>query len=219
MDTASKETLSFEIEQLLGEPASCDGRLNEQEQDAFFNAYSTIENNLGDLAEYTNLAEGYAYITSTPGGEALKTAQFECTRYVHNYLASLYSWNEVIRTLVERHTSLEMKWWMFTSTYDEHPRSQYSRKVGFLRGIRTVCQHGDFSCLQFETYNETDNEVQQRLKFAKQNFMGCDLDDMHIYLKHTRQQRREYLVDFIAGFHRTEFQNFYSDMKDWFGIN
>jgi hypothetical protein len=224
MDSVSSDSFSpnYEIEKLLEESAERTSGLSDDEKLAFYNAYAIVENNFVDLATFSDITgeSDTAIIKSAANTQSIQTDQFECTRYVHNYLSSVYSWNEIIRSLVERHTDdVELTWNMFTSSHDEHPRSQYSRKIGYLRGLRTSCQHGDFSCLVFERYHEGNEEVHYRLRFDEHQFMTGEVGGAGLYLQHTRPQRRKYPIDFIDGFHHNEFQHFYQDMCDWFGFN
>jgi hypothetical protein len=217
------QPFSYEIPKLLQRQIRPTRGLKQTEQDAIGVSYVLLESNFSELVEL--VSDGYS-ISERPvirvslDQERVMAMQAEATRLTHNYLASLYSFNEHIRTLVNRVTAsdieLESKHFVCTTG----PRtSDYARKVTFLRGLRTDCQHGDFAGLNYQIYDQNEERILFEQVFSEHAFVDkTDLGDMGRYLNHTNPNEREYPFRFIAGFQRNEFDHFYEDCLNWFGL-
>jgi hypothetical protein len=98
-----------------------------------------LESNFSELVEL--VSEGYN-INESPvirillDQQEIVAMQAEATRLTHNYLASLYSFNEHIRIISNRVTTddigMEAKHFVCTTGPQT---SDYARKVTFLRGL------------------------------------------------------------------------------------
>lgn len=211
-------SFSSEIEKLFQRSVSPETPLTETEREFLDASYAILELNYVDIDEFLGDDPFQnPIIRSDPDETVFTMGKYRAIRYFHNYLAALYSFNEHIRALVNRKTaeSTTMERSHFLST-KEMMRSDYSRKITFLHGLRTDAQHGDYSGIKFAIRSETDSDIQFHMKFDKHGFTASDLGSMSDYLHHTRQQEREYPFSFISGFHRNEFQHFYNDTVNWF---
>lgn len=108
------QQFSWEIEKLLQEQAQPIQGLSDDEKDGIAVSYTILESNFSELVE---VVEGgfdirrKPVIRSSLDEEEVIATQTEVTRLTHNYLSSLYSFNEHIRVLANRVTdnSIDMK--------------------------------------------------------------------------------------------------------------
>jgi hypothetical protein len=144
---------------------------------------------------------------------------FEVLRLLHNYLASIYSFNETIRIISNRHTptSVELVSSDFASVSGDDGSLYYSRKLGFLRGLRTDFQHGGFSCFSFAKTGELGDFAGYHIRFDRDSFVNdSGLHEPERFLRHTNEAERRHPLCFIGRFHRNTLQRFYDDVEAWF---
>lgn len=137
---------------------------------------------------------------------------------MHNYLASVYSFNETIRVLVNCHTEDGVTFQSsdFT-TGSEEIASYYGRKLSFLRGLRTDFQHGGFSCLTFERAGELGNFGGYHVVFDRDAFVNdSGLREPTRFLRHTNARERRHPLCFLGQFHQNTVQEFHADVERWF---
>lgn len=139
---------------------------------------------------------------------------------LHNYLATVYSYNENLVEILPDYLPAHVP---DPETGDfaglsRGNTSQYTKKYNFLLGLRTDAQHGTFSGIKVAGEQVGQVRRKHHVKFDRHEFVnGTRLDDMNQYLRHTNRREREYVVSFIAGFHRYTFQRFHDDLLEWFG--
>jgi hypothetical protein len=181
-------------------------------------AKRTLDQNYFEIDEYIDgdLETNPIFICHN---EKRQEEGFEALRLLHNYLASLYSFNETIRVLFNQHspdgTSLEGR--DFTPASGGTDRLHYSRKLAFLRGLRTDFQHGGFSCFSFNNAGELGDFAGYHIVFEREAFIDdSGLNDPNRFLRHTNTQEQQYPLCFLGKFHKNTVQTFYEDTEAWF---
>jgi hypothetical protein len=216
----SSSGYSSEIERLLQREAQPVHGLSDKETNALHVSYVILQSNYSEMVEF--VVDGYD-IGQTPVHEAdatkedIEAQQAEATRLIHNYVSSLYSFNEHIKELVKRKTDshIEMRPGHFLSI--DQRRSDYSRKLTFLWGLRVDFQHGDFSGIYHQLHHEYDDKVEFCQKFSEDRFVDdTSLSGLSRYLQYTNPNEREYPFVFVSRFHNNELDHFYDDCLDWF---
>ncbi|GAA0282312.1 hypothetical protein [Halobacterium noricense] len=145
---------------------------------------------------------------------------FEVLRLLHNYLSSLYSLNETIRVLINQHTerSVEIHQRQFANSGEHSTLPYYSRRLTFLRGLRTDFQHGGFSCLAFNRKGSLGDFGGYHVVFDRDSFINdSGLRSPEGYLKYTNESNRRYPLCYVGSFQQETVQEFYNDIEDWFG--
>lgn len=138
---------------------------------------------------------------------------------LHNYLATIYSYNENLVKVLPEYLSSRVS---NPGTTDfagisAPDRSLYTKQFNFILGLRTDAQHGTFS--GFTITNELWDESRRKhhVKFDRDGFVNSTrLENMSQYLSHTNSREREYIISFLASFHRSTLQRFHDDLLDWF---
>lgn len=181
-------------------------------------ATRTVNRNNYQLTEYVNgdLVTNPIYICRE---EAQDDAGFTVLRLLHNYLASLYSYNETVRVLFNEcapeGTTLTSG--AFTPASGGTADSHYGRKLSFLRGLRTDFQHGGFSCLRFPKVGTLHGFGAYHVEFDRGRFVAeGGLVDPGRFLAHTNENERRRPLSFVGRFHRNAFQSFAADAAAWF---
>jgi hypothetical protein len=138
---------------------------------------------------------------------------------LHNYLATIYSYNEnlckVLPDYLPPHVS-NPNTRDFACT-NCPSRSQYTKKFNFICGLRIDAQHGTFRGFNITSEPWDKKREKHHVKFDRNGFVNASrLGQMNQYLRHTNCREREYIITFLAGFHRHTFQSFHSDLMAWF---
>ena len=160
----------YQLQQLCERPVTSTTRLSEIDRWRLNTATSIVENNNYRLVEYVDgdLVTNPIYICPE---EAQQETGFTVLRLLHNYLASLYSYNETVRVLFNEYaperTTLSSG--AFTPASGGTDASHYGRKLSFLRGLRTDFQHGGFSCLRFTRAGTLHGFGAYHLEFDRQS--------------------------------------------------
>lgn len=208
----------FDLQTLLGTAVTPSTGLDSEDIVRLSVAKRTVDQNYLEIDEYVDgdLATNPVFICHQDRRE---DEGFEALRLLHNYLASVYSFNETIRVLVNRHTDDDttLRRSDFTPTSDESNTSYYGRKLSFLRGLRTDFQHGGFSCLTFERAGELGNFGGYHVVFDRDAFVNdSGLRDPTHFLQQTNARERRHPLCFIGRFHRNTLQDFHTDVEKWF---
>jgi hypothetical protein len=131
--------------------------------------------------------------------------------HVHNYLSSLYSFNEQMWEKVNAGVSSHP----FPKSRFISGRSRYSEKLAYIRGLRHDVQHGEYGCLSLDCRHSVGNFKIYCIEFDEQAFKQGSVDQPHDHLRHTNQQDRQYPLPYIADFHKRYFNDFVDDSVDW----
>lgn len=208
----------FEIQAILGLDVEPCSSLSSTDRTRLTASKRVVDQNYYELDQYIDGTLATNPIFLCPQDRRQESG-FEVLRLLHNYLASLYSFNETVRVLCNRRTSDEitLSSSAFTPAGGGADDSYYGRKLSFLRGLRTDFQHGGFSCLTFETAGELGEFGGYHVVFDRQAFLEeSGLRDPQRFLAQTNESERRYPLCFVAGFHTKRLQSFYDDLEDWF---
>lgn len=205
-----------EAEKLLQTVVSPISKLTGSEEQRFSISKSIVDENYFELDDFIDgeLRSNPVFICHT---DRENESAFTVFRLLHNYLSALYSFNEHVMLLVNEKTpsTCELKRRHFIPDKDQTNVSEYARKVGFLTGIRTDCQHSDFSSLDFDQMGSVGDFGAYHLVFKRDKFVNSSLRDPQKFLHHTNQAERNYPLSLIAMFHENEFNRFYHDCISW----
>lgn len=146
----------------------------------------------------------------------------EVYRRVHNYVSSLYSYNEQIRDILNSRLEEHIDKGYFLPARENIGAPDYVRRGVFLWGLRNDFQHGDYWCLDVEKEGERDGEALHHLYFRKQDFEATpqgNLDEAGDYLCHAEDRELEYPLSYIGRFHRKLFNEFETEFEEWCSRN
>lgn len=207
----------FKIQRLLGADVTPDENLSASDRTRLSVAKRTLDQNYGDVAGYIDgdLAEDPIFVCRD---EDRKNRGFEVLRLLHNYLSSLYSFNEAVRVLVTAYTPEDLSLsagCFLPGSWDDG--LHYTRKLAFLRGLRTDFQHGGFSCLTFERVGAIGVLAGYRVVFERDAFVeNSGIDGPERFLHGTNDSERRQPLSFVRGFQEETLRTFYADLEGWF---
>lgn len=218
MTSGSDSRFSFQVQTIAQAPIQPKSSFREQDKTRLSAAKRTLDQNYYELDEYIDgdLSENPIFICHESRADE---EGFEALRLIHNYLSSLYSFNETIRVLCNQYAaeSIELTSGDFTPASGGTTASYYGRKLGFLRGLRTDFQHGGFSCLRFKNGGELGDFVGYQVLFEQPAFIQeSGLDDPSRFLRWTNETEQRHPLSYIGSFHQKTIQAFYDDCENWF---
>ena len=193
----------FKIQNIVGETVIPAFGLSEEGEESLSASYLIADANYAELKNNSDDS-----LLEIEEGADTTSVRFEAIRLLHNYLSSLYSYNEHLANLVHERVDAEVKGsliWRSSGT-------QYSRDLRFLIGLRADCQHGNFSGIRTEVY---ENRYLS-LRFDESGFQNGRVNDAEWYLEHTTPKTREDILEFVFGFHE-RLREFHEDSLRWFG--
>lgn len=202
---------------MCGTTVSPTEAVSEQDRRRLTVAKTVLDTNYMELTDYIDgeLTTNPVFICSKA---EKRDAGFEVLRLLHNYLSSLYSFNESVRVLFNRYTADDV--YLGSSDFtpeDDEDGTYYERKLAFLRGLRTDFQHGGFSCLDFKKAGELGAFTGYHVEFNRQSFVNdSGLRDPEAFLRHTNENERRYPLCFVGQFHKEALKSFYGATEAWF---
>ncbi len=205
------------IETLLGYPVAPSYRLRKGDRTRLQAALTTAESNFAELEEFVDghLREDAYFMVAGSSDRAVQTNTIEVYRLAHNYLAGVYSFNEAVRATISRYLPDDKTLSKQHFHPDNHTGVEYTRKLMFIRGLRTAAQHGAFSdVLPVRQWDRS--EPAYRLEFDESAFCESEtINGAGEYLTHTSEHRRSRPLEYIGSFHETCLNQFYSDCLSW----
>ncbi len=142
----------------------------------------------------------------------------EVYRLVHNYVSSLYSYNEQIRSILNKRLNQHIGKEYFLPARDNKAAPAYVRRGTFLWGLRNDFQHGDYWCLTVDREGTRNGNDCYQLYFQKQHFEATpkgDLESAGDYLAHSPDPDHRYPLPYIGDFHRNLFSEFENAFEEW----
>lgn len=192
--------------------------LQEQDRDAFDTIVSIADLNFTTIRKFVDgriKSDPYFY----SDGENTSVRINQLMAILHNYLASIYSYNENLCKVLPDYlpdTARKPKTGDFACLHGQS-RTIYTKQFNFILGLRTDVQHGTFSGIEITNVPWDESRRKHHVKFDRNGFVNSTrLDDMNKYLRHTNRREREYVLSFLAMFHTNAFQSFHSELMAWF---
>lgn len=137
-------------------------------------------------------------------------------QHLHNYLASLYSFNEQIREVVnDRTAGIAIEKRDFSPRKGESPACEYVEKLAFLRGLRHSMQHGDYRSLDFRPVEATNGFEFREVTFDRRKFESGAVNYPRSFVQYGDAVRMAKPLQYVADFHRNHFVGFTEDCIDW----
>ena len=218
-------------EKLLGEACVPENPITQRKIDNLESSELITHRNFHELVKFVDgpLEEG-GYIIVSPDDEpedlpltALENQRSKLHQHLHNYLASVYSFNEQVRELInltmgDPDNSTNP---LQIGAFVPNTRTLYTRKLAFIRGLRVDAQHGDFACIRSDPVPQPDcsiasgDETAYRITFDKDSFRDGFINNPDKYLGHEPDERFEYPLAYIELFHRSYFVEFSSETREW----
>lgn len=146
----------------------------------------------------------------------------EIYRRVHNYVASVYSYNEQVRSIIDARVPDNIDKGYFLPSRNQRGIPEYVRRGMFLWGLRNDLQHGDYWCLSVQQEAVRGDDSYYHLHFEKEDFEATPtgkLNDSGEYLAHAPDRDQAYPLPYIGDFHRRLFTDFETAFESWCARN
>lgn len=218
-------------EKLLGTPCTPERQVSKNEWQNLVVSEFVAHHNFQELERFVDgsLAEGFVLVShdSERPNLPLDAKAYHRTklyRHLHNYLSSLYSFNEQVRLLInlKRGDPQEPHSPLGRGAFVPEDSTIYTQKLAFLRGLRVDVQHGDFRSVRLRrvpnpdpSLVNDDSDVYQ-IVFDKESFRNGFAESPDKYLQYVSDSKLEYVTAYIEQFHKNEFGDFADQTCQWF---
>lgn len=207
------------VEELLGEstggPATSSS-VTRDELARFEMSRTIVLGNYVDLKEFVDgdiERDALIVVHDSQETQAVARTLFQ---HLHNYLASLYSFNEQVRELVnEKTTGRAIEKRDFSPRKGDSPSCDYVRKLAFLRGVRHSMQHGDYRSLDLASVDAKNGFEFWEVTFDQTTFRDGVVAHPKSYLQYGRPVLMASPLRYVADFHRNHFLGFTRDCANW----
>lgn len=220
-DTAEDVGSTNTVDQLLHDGQSPNLPIKQHELNRLQRSAWIVHRNFYDLDQ---LGDTIAHdgLINPPDELDDRTVRTEVFKRVHNYLASLYSFNEQARTIIdEKYTGGSVEKDDFLPDPDKTQNAstpEYIERLVFLWGLRNQFTHEQYRCLTLERDSTHDGETYFTLKFRESLYAPKPkggLEESGEYLRYSDRRDRSHPLCYIAEFHQNEFNEFESDLNEW----
>lgn len=157
-----------------------------------------------------------------PDGIEERTLRTEVFKRVHNYLASLYSFVEQARSIIDsKYTDREIDKRDFLPNPDETQSTsapEFVKRLVFLWGLRNQFTHDQYRCLTVERDSDHNGEEYYKLTFQETLYSPIPkggLEESGDYLRYSDADERERPLCYIGTFHQECFNEFETDLNSW----
>lgn len=205
------------IDQLLGHTAGPAEPVTERDLTRARSSAYIVHGNFNELTRMCEDISTTGFIVATAGTEKTDVEN-EVYRRVHNYVSSLYSYNEQIRQILNKRLNRHIGKNYFLPARENKAAPEYVRRGTFLWGLRNDFQHGDYWCLSLKLERSTDDQDYYHLRFQKHDFEATpkgNLESSSDYLAHSPDSDQKYPLPYIGDFHRNLFSEFESAFESW----
>lgn len=209
------------IDQLLGHTEGPSDPVTERDLTRSRSSAYIVHGNFNQLARMCGDITTTGFIITDDGADRTDMEN-EVYRRVHNYVSSLYSYNEQIRAILNKRLDQYIDKGYFLPARDNKSAPEYVRRGTFLWGLRNDFQHGDYWCLSVEHERSHNGKNYHHLYFEKRYFGAAakrNLDETGDYLAHAPDSDQEYPLPYIGDFHRNLFSEFENAFESWCSRN
>jgi hypothetical protein len=207
------------IQILLDDNYSCQRSLRSDDHERIVAARAILEYSYADLVEFVDgdICEDPYFIVESDDEDTIRIETYNAYKLVHHYLAALYSYHEAVRATVTAYLPTGTKLTKEHFNPSNSRKTEYTRRLMYLRGLRVAAQHGAFNdCLPVRQWDRSSN--QYRIEFNATEFCQHDrLREQGKYLRYSNENRQYEPIKYIGSFHATNFYPFYNDCLAWFG--
>ena len=209
------------IDQLLHDANSPHLPVQQHELNRLQHSAWIVHRNFYDITKLgTNVTQDG--MISSPDGLDERTIRTEVFKRVHNYLSSLYSFNEQARAIIDdKYTGRTIDKADFLPDPDGTRRASvpaYSKRLVFLWGLRNQFTHGQYRCLNLDQHTAHDGTEYFELTFRESLYAPTPtggLEESGDYLRYCTARDRERPLCYIGEFHEEYFNEFESDLNTW----
>lgn len=212
-----------EVEALLGVETggpTANTPITKAEFARFEMSRTIVLENFADLKEFVDgeiQQDAWIVIHDSQEPQAVARTLFQ---HLHNYLASLYSFNEQTRELINDKTAGAAVRKRDVSPHSgESPPCKYVEKLAFLRGLRHSMQHGDYRSLDFRPLDETKGFEFWEVTFDRMEFENGTVNRPRSFVQYGDAESMAKPLQYVADFHRNYFLDFTEDCLDWLRSN
>lgn len=217
-------------EKLLGRSCSPENPVVQTELDNLNTSELIAHRNFRDLSSYVDgpLNDG-GWIIVSPDDEpeglpltALENERSKLYKHLHNYLASVYSFNEQVRELINRKIGDpgRMDSPLSIGEFVPNDRTLYTQELAFVRGLRVDAQHGEFAAIELtpatEGFSTMDEEILYWIQFDKEGFRNGPTRTPDKYLGNKADSSFGQPLEYLHRFHRNYFVEFARETEEWF---
>lgn len=209
------------VDQLLRDAASPHLPVQQHELNRLQRSAWIVHRNFYDIDQLGDDVVQSGMIES-PDGLDERTIRTEVFKRVHNYLASLYSFNEQARAIIDdKYTDRTIDKGDFLPNPDETRSAsapEYIKRLVFLWGLRNQFTHEQYRCLALERESTHDGAEYFNLTFRETLYSPTPkggLEESGDYLRYSDSRDREHPLCYIGEFHQEYFNEFETDLNDW----
>ena len=218
-------------EKLLKKACTPTNPVSRPEVDRLEAAELIAHRNFQDLKKFVDgEMESGGCLIVCPGDEPekLPLTAFESERsrlhkYLHNYLASIYSFNEQVRELINRKIGDEDSTDspLGRGAFVPNNRTLYTQELAFARGLRVDAQHGEFSAINLKPTDHPPVDTDEAddvywIQFDKDSFRNGATTNPDKYLSDKKDSSFDRPLEYLYSFHRDHFVEFAQETEHWF---
>jgi hypothetical protein len=217
-------------EKLIGTPCEPENTVTAGELQRLKAAQLVVHENFLELEDIFEQGLKQGIVLSDDSTDLPVTAkeyeQARVYRYLHNYLAAVYSYNEQVQRLINTHRGNpdETDKPLQSNRFISEDATLYTRELAFVRGLRIDFQHGDFSSVELEPVNDPvpellpDGGTAYRVVFNQRAFREGATNSPDKYLQNVGIDGMRYVTGYLDSFHREQFSDFAGRTQRWFKL-
>lgn len=176
--------------------------------------------NFGDIAEFVDGDLGRDGLIVVHRSQKVRAVARTLFQYLHNHLASLYSFNEQVRVLVnEKASGHAIEKADFSPRKGVSPPCEYAERLAFLRGLRHSMQHGDYRSLDFRILDTRNGFEFREVTFDQHEFTSGTVNYPMSFIQYANPSAMAKPIPYLADFHQHYFLDFARDCFDWLNGN
>jgi len=221
VDTDDEKGSTNSIDQLLHDVNGPNLTVQQHELNRLQRSAWIVHQNYYDIDQLGDDV-GQDGIIASPANLDERTIRTEVFKRVHNYLASVYSFNEQAQTIIdEKYSDRPIDKGDFLPNPDDPASAsvpEYIKKLVFLWGLRNQFTHEQYRCLEVNRETAHDGTEYFRLAFIETLYAPTPkggLEESGDYLRYCDKHDRAHPLCYIADFHQNHFNEFEGDLNDW----
>jgi len=208
------------VKRLLSNPTDPVNNVSQNEVDRLKTSSHIVRRNyytITQAAEDIRTQGNLLVDQSTPR----ESAKAEVYTILHNYLNSLYAFNDQAVMLIDRHVNESVNGRDLAPYPTDTGAIGYAKKAVFLRGLRNEFVHGEYKSLEFVFRGTDDGRDIYHLEFDEGTFKSRAVlsryrqPSTYLGFLDRRTGMFRYPIVYIANFHNGYFNDFSQDCITW----